>query len=247
MFETTRVAPEEETSEDLEKETEQEEGTKTVEKESKTDEEDSDGSKLEEGTDYGAQLEEERKVREKAESSAQYHREQAEKLRKENQRLKGEGETDEDKPVTKRDLQEIEANLTRKTLRAQVEAEVKKIARSSDEANLILYHYEHSIVPLGDVAKDISRARLIANEQRVLRENDELRATLRSKETRGKGGGGGGQRPDVASKEPSLDADTKTLVQRNKMTWDAKRGLYANDKGVTFDPKTGKVHDPHRL
>ena len=247
MFETTKVATGEETSEDLEKETEQEEETETVEEESTTAEDETDSSKREEETDYKAQLEEELKVREKAESSAQYHREQAEKLRKENQLLKDEVKTDEDKPVTKRDLQEIEANLTRKTLRAQVEAEVKEIARNPDEAKLILYHYEHSIVPLGDVAKDISRARLIANEQRVLRENDELRAMLRSKETRGKASGGGGQKPSIAPKEPSLDAGTKTLVQRNKMTWDSKRGLYANDKGVTFDPKTGKVHDPHRL
>lgn len=186
----------------------------------------------ERGEDYEADLEVERKRREQAESSAQYHRIQAEKLRKEKEGF-----------ATKEELKELEANITRKTFRSQVEAEIKRIARTPKEAELIRYHYEHSIVPIGDVATDVSRAHLLANEKKLKAEAEELQATLQSKENRGQGVRSGARIEDE-SKEPQLDADTQNLIRLNKMTWDSKLKKFINEnkrRVVTYDPKTGET------
>ena len=225
MFEEEKV--------DLETEEETPEGEELENKESEEEApegEESEGSEL----DHGAELEKEKKLREKAESSAQYHREEAEKLRKE----KGDF-------VTKNDLKELESNLTRKTFRSQVEAEVKRIARTPKEAELILYHYDHSLTPTGDVATDVRRALLLANEKRLGAENEELRAALQSKENRSPGVSGGRRMEDEA-KEPQLDPDTRNLIRLNKMTWDSKSKKFKNERGATYDPKTGEVADPRR-
>lgn len=183
---------------------------------------------------YQKELDEEKKRREKAESSAQYHREEAEKLRKERENF-----------ATKDELKNVEANLLRKTSRAQVEEEVRRIARNPKEAELILYHYDHSLVPTGSIATDVSRAHILANEKRLKAENEELEEALKSKEKRTPGVRGGTRMEDEA-KEPELDPDTKSLVKMNKMTWDAKLKKFKNERGVTYDPKTGVTQDPRR-
>lgn len=202
---------------------EEEQTEKRAEKEAKEREE-----------DYEAYLEAEKKRREKAESSAQYHRQEAERLRKEREGF-----------VTKEDLKELEASLTRATQRSQVNAEIKRIASTPKEAELILYHYEHSLVPTGDIITDVQRAHLLANERRLKTENEELQAALQSKENRGQGVRGGARMEDE-TKEPQLDADTKNLIRLNRMAWDSKLKKFKNERGVTFDPKTGIVTDPRR-
>lgn len=215
---------------ETEEETPKEEELENKELEEESQKEESKDSEI----DYEAELESEKKRREKAESSSQYHREEAEKLRKEKEGF-----------ATKEELKELEANLTRKTFISQVEAEVKRIARTPKEAELILYHYNHSLTPTGDVATDVRRALLLANEKRIGAENEELWATLQSKENRSPGVSGGKRMEDEA-KEPQLDADTRQLIRLNKMTWDSKLKKFKNEKGVTYDPKTDEVKDPRR-
>lgn len=179
-----------------------------------------------------AKLEEERRLRVKAESALQYRKE------KEKEREKG------DEPVTKKDLLDLEANLTRKTLRAQVESEIKRVAENEDEAKLILNHYDATLVPTGDIAKDVRRAKLLANEAKAEREQEELEKARESKENRGRSFSGG--RPEFESKEPELDPETRKLVAMNKMQWDSKEKIFKNTRGVSYDPKTGRVTEPKR-
>lgn len=183
----------------------------------------------EEEVDYRVKFEESERLRKKAEARVQFLKEK-----------KG----DEDVPVTKKDLEELEANLTRRHLRAQVESRIKEVAENEDEAKLILLHYESSLVPTGDIKKDVSRARLLANEAKLEREHDELLRAAESKRNRGDGFSGG--KPEFGTKEPELDSETKKLVRMNKMTWDPKERLYKNERGVNYDPKTGVVKDPKR-
>ena len=198
-------------------------------------------SQEEEKIDYKKELEQERKLREKAESSAQYHKEKAKELRD----SKEEEPSEEDTPLTKKDLDTLEANLTRKTFQNQVRSEASRIATNEDEAELIIFHYENSVVPTGDIVKDVTRARLIANEARIERNTEELTAALESKNSRSFGGSSGGRKLADPTKEPPLDADTKQLVDMNKMKWDPKMGHWANERGVTMDVE-GNVTDPRQ-
>ncbi len=212
------------------------EETKETQKETKETTEETEESKEGE-IDYKVKLEEEEVARVKAESSAQFHREEAAKLRKE----KGE----EEPPITRKDLEESEARATRQAFRASVEAEARRIARSPDEAAWIIFHYEHSVMPTGDVLKDVTRARLIANEGRVEKEIEELQSALNSK-------GNlsttlpSGERVETQPSAPALSDDVKKLIAMNKMTWNAKEGVFKNERGVTYNPETDEVHDPGR-
>ncbi len=174
------------------------------------------------------ELEKERKLRQKAESAAQRHREEAEKLRKES--------------ASKEDLKELEAKMTRTVQRQQVLGEIQKVARTPKEAEDILKHYEQSLVPTGDVVKDVARAKLLASEDGG--EEEEAEAAEASKERRGKEISGGKHVDD--SQEPSLDAETRQLISMNRMTWDAKSKTFKNERGVSYNPKTGEVTDPRR-
>lgn len=228
MFEEEKVdlKPEEETPED--------EGieNKELEEEPETpkegEEENPENSENTEEIDYEAETDKDKRLR-KAESSAQYHREKNKEL-KENF-------------VTKDELKEFEANITRKTFRSQIESEVERVARNPKEAKAILYHYDNSLVPTGDVQKDILRARLLANESRIEKENEELLAANQSKENRSKNISSG-KRMEDESKEPSLDADTKNLIRMNKMTWDSKLKMFRNEnkrRTITYNPATDEV------
>lgn len=196
-----------------------------------------------EDIDYKAETEKDKKLR-LAQGSAQYHREENKRLREENARLKDKPEEEEDpddKPITKKDLADLQAQNMRTIQRSQVESEISRIARNDDEAEAIRYHYEQSVVPSGDVIKDIRRARLIANETRIERENEELRLAA---ERKGNQPSPSGKKPPESHKEPTLDGEIRMLIAKNKMSWDAKAGLFKNARGVTFDPKTGDVKDP---
>lgn len=182
----------------------------------------------EEEVDYKAKYEEEQRLRKKAESRVQF--------------LKEKKVDGDEKPITKKDLEELEANLTRRHLRAQVESRARELSENEDEAKLILHHYEHSIVPTGDVKKDVARARLLANEAKFEREHEELFRAAESKRNRESGFSSG--KPEGTAKEPELDSETRKLVGMNKMSWDPKEKLFKNARGVTFDPKTGQVKDP---
>ena len=219
------------------KEEEKEEKTseKNEELEEESEEETEESEETEEETeekeevDYKEKFEEEEKLRKKAESSAQYHKEQ----------LKS-----QDEPVTKKDLEEVEANLTRKAQKAQAELEAGKLARNDDERKLILLHYEKSIVPTGDIVKDIRRSWLMANESKIEAENEELRIALESRETRSTGVSGG--KPPANSKEPQVTPELKKLLSMNKMQWDSKDRVFKNKRGATYDLETDTLTDPPR-
>ena len=193
--------------------------------------------------DYKAKLEEaEKEIEagkeriEKAESSAQHHRETAEELRKKEPK---------EEPVTRKDLEAIETRAIRQAAQASVEAEARRIARNPDEAALIIFHYEHSVVPTGSVLKDVARARLIANEGRIEQEAEEIQRTLNSKDNRSPALPSSGK-VDTQESAPVLDDDTKKLIVMNKMTWNAKEKVFKNERGVTYNPETDTVFDPRR-
>jgi hypothetical protein len=77
--------------------------------------------------------------------------------------------------------------------RNQAENLAGRLAKSSAERDLILHHYENSIVPTGDLEEDIASAHALANKKRVKGQQSEFRRSEQSKRKIQNGGADGGQ------------------------------------------------------
>lgn len=170
--------------------------------------------------DYKAELETERKRREKAESAAQRYREQVEgksqSSEETSQKFVDEyGESSLTKDDVERMLDErmMQQQLQQSMRLAQDEA--SSLAGSPEEAEAILYHYENSIRPTGDVRADIEVAHAIANRTRI---NGIIRERQRSKlseTTKAQPQGSGQKKPQKKEQQPLSDADRRFLEKNN--------------------------------
>lgn len=68
----------------------------------------------------------------------------------------------------------------------------ERMAKSPAERDLILLHYEHSIVPTGNLEEDMANASAIANRKKTENTISELKDSLKSKKTVLAGGSDGG-------------------------------------------------------
>jgi len=90
-----------------------------------------------------------------------------------------------------------------------------KVAISDSEKKLIKYHYENSIKQSGftraAILADIENAKILANREKLIRENEELSESLKSYSSRGNQNFSG-QKIRSTEKEPPLtEADKKLL------------------------------------
>jgi hypothetical protein len=60
---------------------------------------------------------------------------------------------------------------------------LESLSDNKDEQELIKYHYEHTINPSGNIRKDLQDAKLIANRSKLLKENSELKLSLKAKDS----------------------------------------------------------------
>lgn len=135
--------------------------------------------------DYKAELEKEKKRREQAE----FVIESLKKEKKEKDSGKeGQGEAD-DKTVDVEKI--IEQKLEKFKLEAvgnNVQSILGQISATPEEAELIKHHYENTIKRSGystnDILNDLTRAKLLANEKKIIAENEELKKALGSRDTR---------------------------------------------------------------
>lgn len=130
--------------------------------------------------DYEAELLKERKRRENAEK----------KIVELKREAKSEDEEDPDELINRRIDERVSLAL-RDSSADVVESELLDITANDKERELIKYHYENSIKQSGynrvSIRQDLERARLIANESKILKETSELREALKSKATIGRG------------------------------------------------------------
>lgn len=135
------------------------------------------------GIDYKAKLEQERLRREKAEKKIV-----------DLKREKKEAPTSEGVSELEARLKELEASFssrledTAKQLEMRSREDkyndaINSVSSSEDEAELIKHILHNDIRATGDVARDVQRAKLLANEDRLVSENAELKAALASKRT----------------------------------------------------------------
>lgn len=156
--------------------------------------------------DYKAELEAERKRREKAE-------EKLVKLKKEKKEVSEDLDLESKlEELLNRKLSDIEM----RTQQREYERAVSSLSESAEEAELINWHLENSIRLSGDPAEDVRRAKLLANEKRLLRENKELAESSKVRATVSKTPNISGQKTQ-AKKEPEYTSDEIRLLKRFKV------------------------------
>jgi len=104
---------------------------------------------------------------------------------------------------------------------------INQISTDQNEAELVKYHYENTIVRSGTskeaIKQDIARAKLLANEGKIKREFEEIRRAFESEQTKERSSDWGSQRTSPGQ-EISLNSAEKEIVER-----------FAKRKGVTFE------------
>jgi len=71
----------------------------------------------------------------------------------------------------------------RRILAGQVQTIAARMAKTDSERELILFHYEHSIIPSGNIEEDLDKARALANRKRTANEETEKKRISDSKDT----------------------------------------------------------------
>jgi disulfide oxidoreductase YuzD len=158
--------------------------------------------------DYKAKLEEEVRRREKAEAKII-----------EQKRVMKESQVEE--PVSQ-DLEKLlEDKLEQKFRELQFQTQehrysdvIKSYSTSAEEAQLMEHILKHDIVASGDIEKDVRRAKMLANEDKITQENTELKRALTARNTAG-GISSGGQK-----------------VRETKQQWSAKDIKFAKEAGI---------------
>lgn len=145
-----------------------------------------------------------------------------------------------EKPEPEEPEQSVEERAERaakKVFAGFTKAQAKSYARSitggedkDKEVERIMFHYENSIIPTGDMERDIRRAQILANEGRISKDLEQAKRAALAKQLKGKGGGEGGQVPPKEGEgPPPMDEKSKQLLKGFK--WDAKRQGYVGPSG----------------
>jgi hypothetical protein len=207
------------------------------------------GSDIDNKIDYEAELKREREAREKAEKAAA---DNAFKLREEKRKREEfsyEDNTQEEKPLTAADLQEMleKQNQTfeKRLNETKVSEFANRVASSKAEADLIVEVFNNRQFPTHfSIEEQMNEAYAIANAKRLVAENNELKRALSNKD--GVSRGFATTHSDaMPSSEPKLESDVKAELSAqgfgfNGATrrWEKK---ISNSKVLVYDLKTKKI------
>ena len=199
--------------------------------------------------DYEAELKREQERRIAAEKAAA---DAAFKLRERKRKENGEYDEDEeiedeDKPLTAKQLQGVlqrDREQSRKEFQRDMIAEkARKLAGSDSEANLIIEIHRNRSFP-SDLSLDeqLEEAYAIANRKILMAQNEELKRSLRSKETVSTNAAGS-YRESTPLNEPKMSSADVQAIKAAGFIWDGSKRLYIKQlaggkKILTYDPKT---------
>ena len=103
-------------------------------------------------------------------------------------------EEKDNRPDVKEVIREELVAFKREMSSERIDETILKLTDNPDEIALIKHHYENSIKPTGfdkeSIAIDIQNAYTLANAQKVLKQNNELKEALKAKKTISGGTGG---------------------------------------------------------
>lgn len=170
---------------ELETELENEEGETEVETEEplKDDNIDFDAELEKERQRLGSKIDKERQKRMEAEKNKGLSREEVEKL-----------------------IEEKTSQSEKRLQRSRAEMIAERLSGSSAERDLILHHYDNSIISSGNIEEDIEKAFALANRKKVSGQMSELRKAALSKKNVIIGNSGAGA-PIENKKTPKYSKD----------------------------------------
>ena len=161
--------PSEEEAEELAEE-ESEGGVETLEEENPNNENiDFDAELEKERQRLGKKIDKERDKRLEAERNKGITREEVEKI-----------------------VEEKNSQIEKRIFRSRAELAAEKLAKSPAERDLILHHYDNSIIFTGNIEEDIDNAYVLANKKKIQGQMSELKKAAMSKKNIVIGGSEGG-------------------------------------------------------
>lgn len=149
--------------------------------------------------DYKAELEKAKAILEKKEKQLGQAEHKIVELKKQKKEEFDEfDEFDEEEKDNRPDVKEVIREelvaFKREMSSERIDETILKLTDNPDEIALIKHHYENSIKPTGfdkeSIAIDIQNAYTLANAQKVLKQNNELKEALKAKKTISGGTGG---------------------------------------------------------
>lgn len=139
-----------------------------------------EGSNASESVDYESELEKERERLGK-------------KIDKERERRIAAQKGSMPREEVEKLINEKFGEVQKQMFRSQVELLIARRAKTPAEKELVLLHYDHSIIPTGNPDEDVDMAFALANRKKVQGTISELKKTLQSKKTTLSGGSDAGQ------------------------------------------------------
>lgn len=154
-----------------------------------TTEETKDQSQLSEESktqiDYKAKLEEERRRREKAEAKLVELKQERKTAQTQEEVIDVDSRIAEIEQRMSEKLEQRVREIQFQSQEQRYESLVASVSSSDDEAELIKHILKNDINPSGDIERDVRRAKLLANEDKVITENSELKRALATRKTVG--------------------------------------------------------------
>jgi len=206
-----------------------EENKEEVKKDDSTASESQDAEESE--IDYKAELERVKALLEVKDNRLIKAEHKIVELKKESEESEEEPSDDNDpygvQDIVKREVERITNSLKQELVGDVIDEELNRLSDSPDEKELIKYHYNNTIKSSGTnrkaIQEDLRSAYLLANQKKFLKENEELKAAIKSEASKSKGGTGSNQKP--------LKAEEKTEIKLSAadLAFCKKRGI---------DPKT---------
>lgn len=130
---------------------------------------------------------------------------------------------DEEKPVTKKELENIlsqNTNQIRYELgKNEFERELSALSKDKNEQELAKYHYQNTIRLTGDVKEDVASALALANRHRLDKQLQEIRRANESKANENFGAGNSGQAQN------NLNDQELTVGEKTRLATFSKYGL----------------------
>lgn len=165
--------------------------------------------------DYDAEIEKERKGKPDPKKAFEAKRERHQKVE--------EKETEEDdKPITRKDLAEIEAKVRRDLQAEQALTIAKGFASSEKEAELIVEKWKNRTFPATlTLSEQIEEAFAITHRKKLIGERNEALRALRGKEGVNKDSSGTHQDPKKSTSEPKLSSQDTQAIKASGFSYNS--------------------------
>ena len=175
--------------------TDQQAPTGETNEDTTSSEDESSAEGNEEGAfDYNAELERLQEENENFKKGLYAAKDKLKKIAREQKEQEAEQQYDDTDDTSTLELMKKEAlqaareeiaSFKREIVLESIDSSIDKLTNNKAEHDLIKYHYENTINHSGyskeSIMQDLGRARLLANEKRLLREKDELVQSLKAK------------------------------------------------------------------